>query len=237
MTTFADVAAVLDQVVRKVEDSIASLMQASVLADECRSHFAETMSGTVEEAETDAVVASFNAAGHGAQALISEAKTALEGVARVRATFESETKLGSTALVSPPAEPVTPREHPWVMWSRAQLPAYQTSGMYRDPDGHSDIVQSGREPDGEHDRINDHLVRLGVGRPGASLEASKHVEIKVAWRMRLSGVKHVELVVNNELCNGALSCAQLLPFVLGPGQTLTVHDPVRSRVFRGKDVR
>lgn len=55
--------------------------------------------------------------------------------------------------------------------------------------------------------------------------------------MRLGGVKHAELVVNNELCNGALSCAQLLPFVLGPGQTLTVHDPVRSRVFRGKDVR
>lgn len=32
--------------------------------------------------------------------------------------------------------------------------------MYRDPDGHTDLVQSGREPDGEHDRINDHLVQF-----------------------------------------------------------------------------
>ncbi|WP_090008629.1 DddA-like double-stranded DNA deaminase toxin [Lentzea albidocapillata] len=237
MTTFADVAAVLDQVVRKVEDSIASLMQASVLAGECRSHFAETMCGTAEEAEADAAVASFDAVSDGAQALISEAKTALEGVARVRASFESVGKPGHTAPAPSTAEPMSPGEQPWVMRSRAQLPAYQTSGMYQDPDGHSDVVQSGREPDGEHDRINDHLVRLGIGRPGASLEASKHVEVKVGWRMRLTGVSHAELVVNNELCNGALSCAQLLPFVLGPGQTLTVHDPVRSRVFRGKDVR
>lgn len=195
------------------------------------------MSGTAEEAEADAVVASFNAVRDGARTRISEAKAALEGVARIRAVFESERKPGTTAPVPLPAESMSPREQPWVTQARAQLPAYQTSGMYRDPDGHGDVVQSGREPDGEHDRINDHLVRLGIGRPGASLEASKHVEVKVGWRMRLSGVSHAELVVNNELCNGALSCAQLLHFVLGPGQTLTVHDPVRSRVFRGKDVR
>ncbi|KOV83749.1 DddA-like double-stranded DNA deaminase toxin [Nocardia sp. NRRL S-836] len=94
-----------------------------------------------------------------------------------------------------------------------------------------------REPDEEHDRINDHLIQLGIGRPGASVEASKHVEVKVAWRMRQRGMDHVELVVNNELCNGTLSCSRLLPYVLGPDQTLTVHDPVRSREFRGRDVR
>ncbi|ANZ36653.1 hypothetical protein BBK82_11830 [Lentzea guizhouensis] len=117
------------------------------------------------------------------------------------------------------------------------MPKYQTSGVYRTSDGRTNLVQSGREPDGEHDRINDHLVQLGIGRPSASVEASNHVEIKVGWRMRQGGVDRVELVVNNELCNGALSCSRLLPYVLGPGQTLVVHDPVRSREFRGKDVR
>ncbi|WP_399341919.1 DddA-like double-stranded DNA deaminase toxin [Umezawaea sp. Da 62-37] len=44
----------------------------------------------------------------------------------------------------------------------------------------------------------------------------------------------VHLAVNNEVCRGVLSCAMLLPFTLRTGQTLTVHDPVRSTVFYEK---
>lgn len=226
-TTFAEIAALLDRVAQKVEDSIAKLMDASVLAGECESLISEATFGTREEAEAAAAVASFNAVKDGAEVQICEARRTLEGVARIRASFETM-RTPDTAL---------PAEQSWITRTRTRLPAYRTSGVYRDPDGHTDVIQSGREPDGEHDRINDHLVQLGIGRPGASLEASKHVEVKVGWRMRQGGVSHAELVVNNELCNGALSCSQLLPFVLGPGQTLTVHDPVRSRVFRGRDVR
>ncbi|WP_367131889.1 DddA-like double-stranded DNA deaminase toxin [Saccharothrix sp. HUAS TT1] len=45
---------------------------------------------------------------------------------------------------------------------------------------------------------------------------------------------HVELVVNNEMCQGMYSCRKLVPFILRPGQTLVIHDPVTSRVFHGR---
>ncbi|MET9225012.1 DddA-like double-stranded DNA deaminase toxin [Lentzea sp. NPDC003310] len=239
MTTFADVAAILDRVVRKVEDSIANLAQAAALAEECRAGLAETVAGTAQAGEAEAVIASFAAVKDGAETRIAEAGATLDGIARIRASLESGRGSGTAASIPTPPVPnsTAPRDEPWVARSRAHLPAYQTSGVFRDRDGHADMIQSGREADGEHDRINDHLIQLGIGRLGATIEASKHVEVKVGWRMRLNGVDEAELVVNNELCNGVLSCAKLLPFVLGPGQTLTVHDPVRSRVFRGKDVR
>ncbi|MGZ3144980.1 DddA-like double-stranded DNA deaminase toxin [Lentzea chajnantorensis] len=45
------------------------------------------------------------------------------------------------------------------------------------------------------------------------------------------------MVVNNRLCEGRLSCFELLPHVLLPGQTLVVHDPVRSYTFHGRGTR
>ncbi|SHF16952.1 SCP1.201-like deaminase [Streptoalloteichus hindustanus] len=65
---------------------------------------------------------------------------------------------------------------------------------------------------------------------------SEHVEAEVAWRMRRSGAKRVELVINNEMCRGQLSRVELLPDLLLPGQTLVVHGPRRTRVFRGRSL-
>ncbi|MEU7475314.1 DddA-like double-stranded DNA deaminase toxin [Lentzea sp. NPDC042327] len=227
-STFGEVAALLTQAVQKSEAAISTLSRASALVDECRSQLLAALAGTTAEDDAAAVIASFQAVQDGVAERVRELRAALEGLARIRARFEVHSR-------PEPASPAAVQS--WVAGTRAGLPWYRTSGVYRSSDGRTDLVQSGREPDGEHDRINDHLVDLGIGRPGASVEASKHVEVKVAWRMRQSGMNRVELVVNNELCNGVLSCSRLLPHVLGPGQTLTVHDPVRSREFRGKDVR
>jgi nucleic acid/nucleotide deaminase of polymorphic system toxin len=145
-------------------------------------------------------------------------------------------RLGS-ASSSVPEMALPPPELSWADRQRARLPAHITSGIYVDEDGNTEIVRSGREADGEHERINGHLVDVGLAPPIGSLEVTKHVEVKVAWRQRNGGVDRVELVVNNEVCSGIRSCERMLPFVLGPGQTLVVHDPVRTREFRGRDAR
>ncbi len=46
----------------------------------------------------------------------------------------------------------------------------------------------------------------------------EHVEGKVAWRQRNSGVDHVELVVNNEMCQGMYSCRKLVPSSFDQGK-------------------
>jgi hypothetical protein len=69
------------------------------------------------------------------------------------------------------------------------------------------------------------------------IEATKHVEMKVAWRMRQGRVDRVHLVINFEVCEGTLSCTELLPDVLLPGQTLVIHDPLGSFEIHGKDTR
>ncbi|WP_352236265.1 DddA-like double-stranded DNA deaminase toxin [Lentzea sp. NBRC 102530] len=55
--------------------------------------------------------------------------------------------------------------------------------------------------------------------------------------MRQGGVDRVELVINFEVCNGIFSCKKLLAHILLPGQTLIIHDPVRSFEIRGKESR
>ncbi|WP_176929997.1 DddA-like double-stranded DNA deaminase toxin [Lentzea albidocapillata] len=134
---------------------------------------------------------------------------------------------------STPAFPQTT----WIERQRAQLPAYVTSGFHRDEERHGDLVQSGAEPNGEDRAIAQHLVAIGRVRPRTFPTAAQHVETKVGWRMRMSGVRRAEVVVNNRLCEGPLSCFELLPLLLLPGQTLVVHDPVRSHTFQGKGTR
>ncbi|MDX8037565.1 hypothetical protein SK803_45850 [Lentzea sp. BCCO 10_0856] len=76
----------------------------------------------------------------------------------------------------------------WVERHRGQLPSYVTSGFYRDEDGHSDLVQSGGESNGEDRAIAQHLVDIGRVRPRTFPTTAQHVETKVGWRMRVSGV-------------------------------------------------
>ncbi|MFT7841118.1 SCP1.201-like deaminase [Saccharothrix sp. BKS2] len=99
----------------------------------------------------------------------------------------------------------------------------------------TELVQSGQELDGTHQQVAGHLRSIGF--PAAlrgRVTMGEHVEGKVAWRQRNSGVGHVELMVNNEMCQGMYSCRKLVPFILRPGQTLVIHDPVTSRVFHGR---
>ncbi|KOV83109.1 DddA-like double-stranded DNA deaminase toxin [Nocardia sp. NRRL S-836] len=247
MATFAEVRAQLDQVMGMADRAIAMLQLACELAGEAEGLIRAASAGT-NEADAAAVLVRFEQVRSRAQTLINELREAREGVSRIRDAFASTSAPASSGssgggnsgggsggsgglgggLGKNPA---------WVVWARSQLPHYKTSGIWRDADGHSDLVQSGREADGEHDRINDHLAGQGVVWPGQKAEVTKHVEAKVAWRMRQSEVDVIELVVNKEVCAGMLGCHVTLPYILRPGQALIVHDPVGSHVFQGRDAR
>lgn len=222
--SFAEIAAQLDRVVELAARALHALRQASDSADDCTRLIAESTAGTTQESEAATITANFDAASAGALDQAEALAAALRGVEQIRARFE----IGTT--------PASPAEPNWSEHQRARLPAYITSGTYLDRDGYTELVQSGREPDGEHERINAHLIALGLITPNKTAEASKHVEMKVAWRMRQGGVDRVDLVINYEVCDGKMSCTRILPWVLLPGQTLVIHDPLGSFEIHGREI-
>lgn len=84
--------------------------------------------------------------------------------------------------------------------------------------------------------LAEHLIAAGVVRRGVPTVAM-HVEVKVAWRLRERGGLRAEVVINNLVCDGPLSCRRLAAVILGVGQELVVHDPAGTHVFRGRSSR
>ncbi|MGW6936235.1 DddA-like double-stranded DNA deaminase toxin [Lentzea sp. NPDC054927] len=217
--SFEEIAALLYRVTEIATQALQALQQAAEDADDCTRLVADATAGTTQEYEAADVVANFDAARAGADQCRNTLAAAIANVERIKAAFQTQPTTGLS----------------WSEHQRARLPTYITSGTYLDPDGHTELVQSGREPDGEHERINAHLVAVGAI-PPIKIEATTHVEMKVAWRMRLGNVDRVDLVINNKVCTGRRSCTGLLPAVLLPGQTLVIHDPVGSREIHGRTI-
>jgi uncharacterized protein YhaN len=157
--TFAEIAAQLARVVEMAERAQQALRQASDDADDCKRLIAESTAGTTHDAEAAEVVANFAAASTGAADHAEALAMVLAGVERIRAALQVHTSAA---------------EQSWAEQQRARLPAYITSGACTDPDGYTELVQSGREPDGERERINAHLIALGLASPNRIAEASKH---------------------------------------------------------------
>ena len=239
MASFEEVSAELNRVVTKSEELAAALERAGQLADEAAQLLTAVMQGAGQlEGEFGQAVQHWAEVTKRA-AELSQAVTAVrQGVESCRETVQGDQSSPGPAgpMASTRQIPVLPPTT-WIERQREQLPSYVTSGFYRDEDGHSDLVQSGAEPNGEDRAIAQHLVGIGRVRPRTFPTAAQHVETKVGWRMRVSGVQRAEVVVNNQLCEGPLSCFELLPLVLLPGQTLVVHDPVRSHTFHGRVTR
>ncbi|MCR3747575.1 SCP1.201-like deaminase [Lentzea californiensis] len=239
MASFEEVSAELNQVITESEELTAALEHAGQLADEAAQLLTAVMRGADQlEDEFGQVVQQWSEVATRAAELSQAVTTGQQCVESYGRTLQVERASSNVAGATAPAGP-TPGLPPttWVERQRAQLPTYVTSGFHRDEDGHSDLVQSGAEPNGEDRAIAQHLVAIGRVRPRTFPTAAQHVEIKVGWRMRTSGVRRAEVVVNNRLCEGPLSCFELLPLLLLPGQTLVVHDPVRSHTFQGEGTR
>ncbi|GLY50960.1 hypothetical protein Lesp01_46160 [Lentzea sp. NBRC 102530] len=145
--SFADVAARLNQVVELAGRTLQALRQASDTAADSTTLITESMAGTSQESEAAEVTANFHAVHTGALDLSEALTVLLRRVEEIRSRFE-------VGAASP--------EPTWADQQRSRLPKYITSGYYLDPDGYVELVQSGSEPDGEHDRINAHLVEVGA---------------------------------------------------------------------------
>ncbi|SDP06966.1 DddA-like double-stranded DNA deaminase toxin [Lentzea jiangxiensis] len=246
---FEEIADGLDRVLSKADETNAALLRAGGLADEAAKLLTEVMRGSdhLEEEFTLAVQAWSEVVNRVAE--LSE--IIARGCRRVESYRETLRGVGSTlqpalpgqaappsATTVPTVAARTPLEPTWAERQREQLPTYVTSGFYRDPDGNSDVVQSGQDAWGEHHAIAEHLRAEGFPPTGPGrVTIGEHVEGKVAWRLRTSGDTHVDLVVNFPMCAGPYSCRNLLPFILKPGQSMTVHDPMKTRTFHGRSTR
>lgn len=224
MTSFEELVAELGRVVGKLDELHASLARAGQFATEAVQELEAATRGAGQlEGDASQAVQTWTEVSTGTANLIRAVAVVQERVKGYRETLQGDQ----------PA-PLPTQASTWIGRQRAQLPTYVTSGFYRDEEGNSDLVQSGAEANGEDRQIAEHLVAIRRVRPRTFPTAAQHVETKVGWRMRVTGVQRAEVVVNNQLCEGPLSCFELLPLVLLPGQTLVVHDPVRSHTFHGR---
>ena len=249
MATFEEIAAGLERVAGKAGEANAALAQAGQLADEAATLLTEVMqgSGSLEDEFNQAVQAWINVA-KGTAELSEIVAAGCRGVEGYRKALQGD------APAQPPAQPGSSTPPPtrtpstasasaspestWAERQREQLPTYVTSGYYRDQEGNSDVVQSGQDAQGEHQEIAEHLRAEGFPPTGPGrVTTGEHVEGKVAWRLRNSGDTHVDLVINFPMCAGPYSCKNLVPFILKPGQSMTVHDPMKTRTFHGRSTR
>ncbi|SDM20017.1 SCP1.201-like deaminase [Lentzea albidocapillata subsp. violacea] len=238
MAMLEEIAQALRNAADKAAAATAPLVAAEELADDAADLIRTAGEGSYGlTAEIERTAGQFAQVKPVVAELLERLDAAQKGIAGiVSALMGAATPAKEPQAGAPASSRTAQPELSWGAQQRATLPTHITSGRYFDDDGHSDLVQSGGEPDGEHERINDYLIENGIIDP-KRIETTKHVEMKVAWRMRQGGADRVDLVINNKVCSGVLSCAKLLPWVLGPGQVLRVHDPVRSREFRGRDTR
>jgi hypothetical protein len=63
--------------------------------------------------------------------------------------------------------------------------------------------------------------------------AVSHAEQKLAARMVRDKIIDATLVINNRPCRGPAGCDTLLPLLLPPGYSLTVHGPNYRKTFTG----
>jgi phage host-nuclease inhibitor protein Gam len=242
MATFEEIAGGLDRVLIKADETNAALAQAGRLADEAAKLLTEVMqgSGYLEE-EFALAVRAWSAVANGVAELSEIVAVGCQGIESYRNTLRDNAPVQPSAISAATASIVSgpaPLEPTWADRQRKQLPTYVTSGFYRDLDGNSDVVQSGQDARGEHQAIAEHLRAEGFPPTGPGrVTTGEHVEGKVAWRLRNSGDKHVDLVVNFPMCAGPYSCKNLVPFILKPGQSMTVHDPRKTRTFHGRSTR
>ncbi|WP_434450189.1 DddA-like double-stranded DNA deaminase toxin [Lentzea sp. E54] len=245
MATLEEVAAVLRNAADSAAKAVAPLIRAEELAEDAIDLIRSAGQGSSAlEAEIEQAIGQFAQVKPEVAELLGLLDAAQKGIAGIVSALmgaggavPKASPAGASALPAASQTAETKPEPSWAEQQRPNLPRYITSGIYVDQDGHSDIVQSGSEANGEHERINRFLIEedLVFVPDGALATVSMHVEMKLAWRMRQGGARRVEVVINRDVCGGPMGCEELLEDVLLPGQELVVHDPVGSRVFHGRD--
>jgi hypothetical protein len=106
----------------------------------------------------------------------------------------------------------------------SRLSRPKTRGTWINHDGTEEELVSG-EHDEYYSKVRDFLRDRNIGPKHGQIMSPSHVETKFAMRMRLQGLKHETIVVNQRPCKGRFGCEELLGDILPPGSTLTVFGP------------
>ena len=99
----------------------------------------------------------------------------------------------------------------------------KTRGIWVDRDGVEQDLVSG-ETD-LFEEVKQFLKDNNIGPERGELMTPTHVETKFAMVMRLRGLKHETIVVNQVPCKGKWGCEELIHRILPAGSTLTVFGP------------
>ncbi|MDQ3403910.1 MAG: hypothetical protein M3548_11010 [Actinomycetota bacterium] len=107
-------------------------------------------------------------------------------------------------------------------------PKPKTHGRWIGPDGTKHAEVSG--DDNKARAAVDWFKSQGIDVP----QRISDVEMKLAVHMRLGNIKEATLVINHVPCPGIFSCDSMVPRILPPGYTMTVHGTNGfSKTYRG----
>ncbi|GAA3882609.1 hypothetical protein GCM10022243_54040 [Saccharothrix violaceirubra] len=184
MTSLGDVAACLANPENKVEQAAEALHRARELAGEAANLTATATSGS-NQADVEDALSVFEEIDNAYDELAGCLAASGESIRRIRAALlggNPTTSSDRPRLSAPTVAPARPTsEKSWAQQQRDRLPTYITSGVYIDEDGNTELVQSGRETNGEHVDIGAHLIEQGYPLGGRGrVAASERVETKVA---------------------------------------------------------
>ncbi|MEU4802782.1 DddA-like double-stranded DNA deaminase toxin [Actinosynnema sp. NPDC023587] len=234
-----DATAQLDAVLDKIDAARALLNLAADLIDEATAFFGAAVAGTVASDALQALawfgeaqqgIGSSFAALTAAEDAIRAYRTQLVGEPiatgpMVGETSPRENRSRSSGEPSTVPIAVTPER---VEELRRQLPppvvssaGQKTHGRWIDPNGNVHQEVSGKDEKSEEalrffeEEMKSRRIPVTV----------VDVEIKLAVHMRQQAMKSVTLVINNPPCRGPMGCSALIPVVLPPGYTMTVHGP------------
>jgi hypothetical protein len=229
MTSVGQVIAGLRGVLARVSTTRRRLIEADGAWDRAASGYAATTAGSSQPEVTDLASLDSHARQriHEADALIARCESTINAIIE---------RLGGGGLAPAPVSTGNVAEAPL---SRGQ-PGAKAEGRWRNGKGDDVVLRSGR---GDPWWVAAERFARDRGllsrESRASLDLSKHIEIKLAMRMRAPGEqcrRHEVVRMDREVCGTllhqqewALTCDKMLPMYLPPGATLTVVEPDGTR--------
>lgn len=244
MSSLGDVGGVLRRVLDKIDESIAAHHQAADLAEDARDALAVAGAGT-SDGDVEQACGSFTEVMDGIREPEGQVSRLAHAASLIRAYMDGHkigSSLPSTAPVAAPSSATSPPgSASRIDALRGELPPTVVAGSGQKTHGRLVAegqpgpvrpLTSGRDEDSE---AVDELFRKEFDLPqNRRLQRTADVEQKAAMQMRREGITSASIVINNVPCVGEYSCENLVPVILPPGSTLTVHGAGGYRkTFRG----
>ncbi|MEV6908056.1 DddA-like double-stranded DNA deaminase toxin [Amycolatopsis sp. NPDC051071] len=247
MSEIEAVAAALGAAVTALEQAEQAMQKAAEGFGESASHLGQAVYGT-SDPEIGALPGLYDELGRSAEQAVSHFGTAKASISAYLEKIGASTKPANVEVKESKRED-RPRVRPGVHTTspegglsdderaqalRADLPppvterGQKTHGRwFANGSGEpaKEIVSGKHEPDPDdpddvsYEAAQAHLTKLGYNR----LAIASHVETRLAVRMARTSLRDVTVTLNHVPCPGPFGCDTVMPSVLPPGATLTVH--------------